>query len=277
VIDLELMFLQGYGINISVTLQLRMAELNIPVVFAPPVGEPLAVLNPVGSRKAFLRGSQVLRRDNPDVVRGGMDMLAAKVGNQAAVLKYFSKYKRRAGQARFNEAADEIRALAENIRTLDPARATVRASAMGFEGQAASIYWRQVGQIIPQQFEFKGRVTRSATDSVNQCINYSYGMLYGEVWRAITKEGLDPYFGIMHGAEKNNGSLVFDLIEEFRAPFADRVVLGMLGRGFEPEIGEHGYLKTRSKRQLAVSFSKRWNKFVSWRSQKLSPDVILQK
>jgi len=278
--DHELLFLQGYGINISVALQLRMAELNIPVVFAPPVGEPLAVLNPLGSRKSFLRGSQVLMRDNPDVIRGGLDMLAAKIGNQAAVLKYFSKYKMRPGQKnkdKMKEAADEIRNLAENLRMLDPARAAVRTSAMGFEGQAASIYWKQVGQIIPERFEFRGRVTRSASDPVNQCINYTYGMLYGEIWRAIAKEGLNPYFGIMHGAERNNGSLVFDLIEEFRAPFADRIVLGMLGRGFQPEIGDHGYLKSRSKRQLAVSFSKRWNRVIPWRSQKISPDGILQK
>jgi group II intron reverse transcriptase/maturase/CRISPR-associated endonuclease Cas1 len=277
---LELVFMQGYGINLSVALQLRMAELDIPMVFAPPVGEPLAVLNPIGSRRAFLRGSQVLRRDNPDVVKGGLDMIAAKVGNQAAVLKYFSKYKKRDGQ-NFREgmkrAAEEIRPLLENILMLDPSQASIRSIAMGFEGQAASIYWRQFGQITPGELGFIGRVTKSAIDPVNQCLNYTYGMLYGEVWRAIAKEGLDPFFGIMHGAERNNGSLVFDLIEEFRAPFADRVVLGMLGRGFKPEIGEHGFLKTKSKRQLAVSFSKRWSKVISWRSQKISPDGILQK
>ena len=47
-------------------------------------------------------------------------------------------------------------------------------------------------------------------------------MVYGEVWRALVKVGMDPYFGIMHGSERDQGSLVFDLIEEFRAPFADR-------------------------------------------------------
>jgi CRISPR-associated protein Cas1 len=277
---LELIFLQGFGINISVALQLRMAELDIPMVFAPPVGEPLAVLNPIGSRRAFLRGRQVLRRDDPDVVKGGLDMIASKVGNQSAVLQYFSKYKKR-GRQKISEgikiAAEEIRILADNIRMLDPSQATIRSIAMGFEGHAASIYWRQFGLIMPEGLGFRGRVTKSASDPVNQCLNYTYGMLYGEVWRAIAKEGLDPYFGIMHGAERNNGSLVFDLIEEFRAPFADRVVLGMLGRGFQPEIGDHGFLKTKAKRQLAISFSKRWSKDISWRSQKVTPDAILGK
>ena len=44
-------------------------------------------------------------------------------------------------------------------------------------------------------------------------------MLYGELRRALVKVGLDPYFGLMHGSERDQGSLVFDLIEEFRAPF----------------------------------------------------------
>ena len=29
--------------------------------------------------------------------------------------------------------------------------------------------------------------------------------------------GLDPYFGIIHGTERDQGSLVFDVIEEYRA------------------------------------------------------------
>jgi hypothetical protein len=39
---------------------------------------------------------------------------------------------------------------------------------------------------------FKARRNRGATDPVNQGINYVYGMLYGEVWRALVRVGLDP-------------------------------------------------------------------------------------
>ncbi|MBW6502898.1 CRISPR-associated endonuclease Cas1 [bacterium] len=134
-----------------------------------------------------------------------------------------------------------------------------------------------MAQLVSGELSFEGRVTRKATDAVNQSLNYVYGMLYGEVWRAIVKVGLDPYFGIVHGSERNQGGLVFDLIEEFRAPFADRIVFGMLGRGFIPEIGEHGFLKTRSKRRLAYGFAKRWSKKISWRSRELSPAEILEK
>lgn len=100
-------------------------------------------------------------------------------------------------------------------------------------------------------------------------------MLYGEVWRAVMKAGLDPFFGLMHGSKRDQGSLVFDLIEEFRAPFADRLIMGMLGRGFQPVIGEHGGLKTRTRRQLAVCFLKNWSKKIPWRSKRMEPTAIL--
>lgn len=90
------------------------------------------------------------------------------------------------------------------------------------------------------------------------------------------KAGLDPYFGVIHGSKRDGGSLIFDIIEEFRSPFADRVVVSMLGRGFHPDINKEGLLKTRSKKLLAKCFSKRWNGKIKWRSMMLSPAHILE-
>jgi len=278
--QLGLLYLQGFGMNISVSLQLRLAELDIPVVFAPPVGEPMAILNPINSTRSFLRGLQVIRRDDPDIVTAGLKMLSSKIINQAAVLRYFNKYRNKTDPElgwQLTEAANAIRGLAESVITLDPTAPTVRTEAMGYEGHAASLYWQHIIKMLPKDFGFMGRTTKAAKDLVNQCLNYTYGILYGEVWRAIVKVGLDPYFGFMHGSKRDQGSLVFDLIEEFRAPFADRLVIGMMGRGFLPEIGDHGFLKTRTRRQLALSFSKRWTKKIDWRSHSIEPSAILSK
>jgi CRISPR-associated protein Cas1 len=193
-------------------------------------------------------------------------------------LRYFSKYRKKTNPdiaCQLIEASEEIRSFSDNIRSLDPGSASVRFLAMGFEGHAAAVYWRHIMKIIPQELGFNGRITRSATDAFNQCLNYTYGILYGEVWRAIVKAGLDPYFGLIHGSKRDQGSLVFDLIEEFRAPFSDRLVLGMVGRGFQPQIGAHGFLKTRTRRQLAIGFLKHWKKKMLWRSRKMSPALIL--
>jgi len=70
--------------------------------------------------------------------------------------------------------------------------------------------------------------------------------------------------------------LVFDLIEEFRAPFADRLVLAMIGRGLRLEIGSHGFLRTRIRRVLAQGFARAWNKTIRWRGRRIAPAAILE-
>jgi CRISPR-associated protein Cas1 len=147
---------------------------------------------------------------------------------------------------------------------------------MGIEGHAAALYWGHMVRLVPAKQGFKARHTQGAADPINQAINYVYGMLYGEVWRALVKVGLDPYFGFIHGSERDQGSLVFDLIEEFRAPFADRLVLAMIGRGLKPGIGAHGFLRTRIRRLLAQGFARAWNKKIRWRGKMIAPATILE-
>lgn len=177
---------------------------------------------------------------------------------------------------RLTEAAKTLREITVNIRSFDPENPAIRTQAMGYEGHAAAIYWNQIMSLVPDDMGMYRRITRAAKDSFNQCLNYAYGILYGEVWRAIVKAGLDPYFGLIHGSKRDQGSLIFDLIEEFRAPFADRLIIGMIGRNFQPAIGTHGFLKTRTRRQIAIGFSKRWQKKINWRTHEWTPAAILE-
>ena len=147
-------------------------------------------------------------------------MLAAKVANQASVLKYFARYRKRTDGAKYaglTQCADDIRGIADTLDGFDPSTVSARSSAMGHEGRAAAKYGSSFATLVPDDLSFPGRHTRHATDPVNSAINYVYGMLYGEVWRAVIRAGLDPYFGIIHGTERDQGSLVFDVIEEYRA------------------------------------------------------------
>ena len=148
--------------------------------------------------------------------------------------------------------------------------------AMGHEGRAAARYWTTLATLMPEQLAFPGRQTRHASDPMNAAINYVYGMLYGEIWRVLVRAGLDPYFGILHGSGHDQGSLVFDAIEEYRAPFADRLVLAMIGRGFVPELDKQGFLRTSTKRKLIHAFHRLWRDGVCWRGKKRTPREILE-
>lgn len=79
----------------------------------------------------------------------------------------------------------------------------------------------------------------------------------------------------MHGSGRDQGSLVFDMIEEYRAPFADRVVVGMLGRGFDLELDAEGLLRSGCRRKLVSAFHKQWHREVRWRGRMRAPSDIL--
>ena len=276
--ELTMAYLEGKGIAISADLTMRLCDAGIPVVFTPLVGIPAAIAQPLESARSQVRQQQVLRRNDPDILKIGLEMLAAKVANQASVLKYFARYRKRRSDAAYSaltRCADEIRGIAATLECLDPAAHAVRPSAMGYEGRAAAKYWSAFASLIPDALSFPGRHTRHATNPVNSAVNYVYGMLYGEVWRALIRAGLDPYFGIIHGKERDQGSLVFDLIEEYRAPCGDRLVLGMIGRGFAPELDAEGCLRASARHKLVHAFHKQWQRAVRWRGGLRAPSDIL--
>lgn len=277
---LAMVVLQGPGIGISVDLTIKLSERDVPVVFAPPFGRPAAIAASLQGGRSRLRQQQILRRNDPEILNVGIAMLAAKAGNQASVLKYFARYRKKQAQLAVHDelakTAADIRSLADLLKELDASSAGLRGTAMGYEGRAAALYWSSLARLIPEELSFPGRRTQHATDPFNQAINYVYGVLYGEVWKAIVHAGLDPYSGIMHGSERDQGSLIFDLIEEFRAPFGDRLVLGMLGRGFQPQLGRHGSLRTSVRRLLVGAFHRMWNRPIRWRGKMHSPCRILE-
>ncbi len=276
--ELTMVYLEGKGIGLSADLTMRLCDKDVPVVFTPLVGVPAAIAQPVQSTRSNVRQQQVLRRNDPDILKIGLAMLAAKVANQASVLKYFARYRKRTNDPLYTTltgSADEIRSIADTLDEIDPLVAGARACAMGYEGRAAAKYWSSFANLIPEGLSFPGRHTRHATDAVNSAVNYIYGMLYGEVWRAAIRAGLDPYFGIIHGTERDQGSLIFDLIEEYRAPFGDRLMLGMFGRGFELVLDKDGRLRAAARQKLVRAFHKQWQRAVRWRGKMRAPSEIL--
>lgn len=111
----------------------------------------------------------------------------------------------------------------------------------GYEGEAASIYFGVLDQLILQQkqdFVFQGRNKRSPLDNVNALLSFVYTLLTNSITSALETVGLDPYVGYMHTDRPGRVSLSLDLIEELRPVLADRFVLSLInkkiisGKGF---------------------------------------------
>jgi len=127
----------------------------------------------------------------------------------------------------------------------------VREQLMGIEGRAAQRYWGAIRQLLPETYGWPGRRHRGATDPINAALNYGYGILYGQIERAIVLAGLDPYAGFVHADRPGKPSLVLDLIEEFRAPVVDRTVLALANRRVALDQDERGLLVKETRKLLA--------------------------
>lgn len=104
---------------------------------------------------------------------------------------------------------------------------------MGIEGEAASIYFSVFDDLILQQkesFYFKNRNKRPPLDNVNAMLSFAYTLLAGMCASALETVGLDPYVGFLHKDRPGRISLALDLMEEFRAFYADRFVLSLINK-----------------------------------------------
>jgi CRISPR-associated protein Cas1 len=59
-------------------------------------------------------------------------------------------------------------------------------------------------------------------------LSFGYSLLTQEVISAVNTVGLDPYMGFLHHPRIGRPSLALDLIEEFRTPIVDSLVLKLV-------------------------------------------------
>jgi len=243
------------GISISTDLIEECCERGIHLSFLTPSGRPFAMLaSPMLTATVLTRREQMAAYGD----RRGVDLAKAivrgKLGNQAALLKYFGKYQKEADPAAFERLTAVVRAIEARRREVDGLTDErideARAGLLAIEGGAGRQYWTGVRALLDGHASFEAREHRGAPDVVNSALNYGYGILYTQVWGAITNAGLEPFAGFLHVDRPGKPSLVLDLIEEFRQPIADRAVIAALTKGLKLET--HGGLLTDDSRRAVA-------------------------
>jgi len=106
-------------------------------------------------------------------------------------------------------------------------RAADRDQLLGFEGNAAKIYFEAFSDLlkIATGFELTGRNRRPPTDPVNALLSFGYAMLVREAIAAVYEVGLEPGIGIYHRIVAGRPAMALDLMEEFRPLVVDSTVL----------------------------------------------------
>ena len=66
---------------------------------------------------------------------------------------------------------------------------------------------------------------------MNALLSFVYSILGKDISGALQGVGLDPQVGFLHADRPGRDSLAQDILEEFRAWWADRLVLSLINRG----------------------------------------------
>lgn len=101
---------------------------------------------------------------------------------------------------------------------------------LGVEGMCSNIYFGAFSHMLDCDFEFRGRNRRPPRDPINVIISLAYTLLTKEVSGALDSESFEPYLGFLHGIRYGRKSLSLDIVEEFRQPIVDRLVIVLFNK-----------------------------------------------
>lgn len=169
------------------------------------------------------------------------------------------------------ESPVESPPLAEGVRALDQAlkdleRASDLDVVRGIEGRAAVFYFSALGSMVRVDdagFRFEARSKRPPRDPINALLSFAYALLANDCVAACEGVGLDPQVGYLHALRPGRPALALDLMEEFRAVLADRLVLTLLNRrqitagDFVERPGGAVHLSDRGRRTFLEAYQKR--------------------
>ncbi len=244
-------------VGVSPQLMHAAAETGISITFLGWSGRFLARVEGPQSGSVLLRRAQH-RRTCGDPLPVARAIVAAKAANQRGVIRRAIRdYGDKTGDLDMAERrlTAAVRA-AHSAPGLDMLR--------GAEGEAANAYFSVFGAMIrASDMTFNGRSRRPPLDPVNALLSFLYVLLAADCRSALETVGLDPQMGFLHRDRPGRASLALDVMEEFRAPLADRVCLTLVNRrqlgpaAFRKEETGGVFLKEDARKTVLTAWQER--------------------
>jgi CRISPR-associated protein Cas1 len=85
--------------------------------------------------------------------------------------------------------------------------------------------------MVSIDFAFEKRTRHPPLDPTNALLSLGYVLIGNEIGALIESSGFDPFIGFVHGIRYGRQSLPLDLVEEFRHPVVDGLVMTMINNG----------------------------------------------
>lgn len=239
------------------------AENGVLISFMSENGKFLARIEGPVSGNVLLRTAQYRKAESEtDSLEIAKAIVLAKIANSRVVLQRFLRDHGNDDNSQPLEFAishlEQLVRKAEYVEKLDDLR--------GIEGDAGKNYFSIFDRLIVAQkdaFLFNGRNRRPPLDNMNALLSFIYTLLVHDCSAALESVGLDPQVGFLHRMRPGRPSLALDLMEEFRAFFADRIALSLVNLR---QIDAKGFKKTESgavemtdetRKTLLVAYQKR--------------------
>lgn len=206
------------------------AERNIDLCFFTPANRFLArVVGSAHGSLALRRAQYDWAKDTAKCLKAAQYFITGKIFNERWVVeRTLRDHEERVDAEKLTSVSARLAGYAR-----DAAACQDMDALRGLEAVAASAYFSVFDDMIigdKRAFTFEGRSRRPPLDRVNALLSFAYSLLAREAASALTGVGLDPYLGFMHADRAGRASLALDLMEELRAPFADRFVLSLINR-----------------------------------------------
>ena len=192
--NLEAVVSFGYR-GVSPALMGGCADRNIALCFLSPQGRFLARVTGSVKGNVLLRKRQYeVSRDKTISLKIAQNCILGKIYNSRWVLeRAIRDHGLQIDLDKMKNASVILKQSLEYImasQTIDQLR--------GYEGEAASVYFGVLDELILQQkkeFIFNGRNKRPPMDNVNAMLSFAYTLLTNMVASALESVGLDPYVG----------------------------------------------------------------------------------
>ena len=268
----------GKGVSISSDAINLAASSNIRIDYFDQLGKPYASIIPSAAPLNSVSTTQLTASTSSKSKQIIKELITAKIKNQLSVIKYFTKNKKEKPTL-LEEETIRIENLLSTLNNIDfdLDTETFRSKVFGIEGSAAASYWNMFKLLTPDDYQFEKREHQNAVNIINIMLNYGYGILYTRVLSAVTIAGLNPNISFLHKEQKGKPVLVFDLIEQFRAPAVDRTVIAILSKNIK--VAKQGNkLSDETRKVISEKFLLRLKSEFNYRNRTttLNDEIINQ-
>lgn len=265
--DIDRVVVVTSGVSITSRAVRTLARYGIDIVFLDSRGVPITCLTPPWQTATVAtRRAQYLAYSNRfKATEIAKSFAEAKIMNQGLYIKYLSK---NLGIKDLEKESENILKHVEVLKQISGDIEETRQKIINVEALAARIYWSAIATVLPRDLGFDGR-DQDGVDQVNKALNYLYGVLYTECFKALTRHGLDPYAGFLHSDRSGNPTLVFDFVEMFRVSAVDSLLVKLFSSGFRIKVDERGFISKDDRTRLVNEFYK----WVDRRTRDLNGDL----